>query len=413
MANTIGGRVCVAATTSAANATTDGTKVPNGVTVVVTNTADEEKEQVIELDAAQLRGKLGIGQQAGLRVFNKAGQEMQTQITHDGKLLVYVPVRPKTSASLRVEAGPSRYSGPVFVRGAYYPNRADDIAWENDRCAYRAYGPDLQRTGERAFGVDVWVKNTPELVVDQRYVMNNYGDALANAFRRAGRPAEADSVHRATSFHVDHGYGLDSYAVGPSLGCGTPALIENGQLRFPWCYKTYRILDNGPLRYTMELTYCTTAFAGDSITEHRIISLDRGSNFNRCEVWYEGLSHKAPLAMGVVVHKDVTQQLDLSPHAVLFADPTDRPDDYGTQVYVGVLLPGREGKAELMKNDDPKTAYIIGNAVVKTTIAPKEHVVFYFGAASSTYDVRTFAEWKLRAEGQLELINNPLTTIIK
>ena len=58
----------------------------------------------------------------------------------------------------------------------------------------------------------------------------------------------------------------------------------------PYCYKDYRILDNGPLRFTVELTYSPST-VGDmkNVVEHRIISLDKGRNFNKMTVWYDGL----------------------------------------------------------------------------------------------------------------------------
>lgn len=44
--------------------------------------------------------------------------------------------------------------------GKQYPERVDDIAWENDRIAFRTYGPALQATGEKAYGCDIWVKRS-------------------------------------------------------------------------------------------------------------------------------------------------------------------------------------------------------------------------------------------------------------
>lgn len=82
----------------------------------------------------------------------------------------------------------------VAACGRVYPERLDDVAWENDRVAYRAYGPALQATGERAYGYDIWTKSTPEPVVEDRYD----GD-----------------LNRGISYHEDHGNGMDVYAVAP------------------------------------------------------------------------------------------------------------------------------------------------------------------------------------------------------
>lgn len=53
--------------------------------------------------------------------------------------------------------------------GKQYPERVDDVAWENDRIAFRTYGPALQATGEKAYGCDIWVKCVSEPIVDMRY----------------------------------------------------------------------------------------------------------------------------------------------------------------------------------------------------------------------------------------------------
>ena len=47
---------------------------------------------------------------------------------------------------------------PGFAYGTFMPQRKDDFAWENDRIAFRVYGPSLERTGEISSGIDVWCK---------------------------------------------------------------------------------------------------------------------------------------------------------------------------------------------------------------------------------------------------------------
>ena len=87
-------------------------------------------------------------------------------------------------------------------------------------------------------------------------------------------------MEQETTYHFDHGYGLDCYKVGPTLGGGAPALLdENGKLILPYCYKDYEILDNGPLHITVSVSYNPTTINGQpNVVEHRIISLDKGSN---------------------------------------------------------------------------------------------------------------------------------------
>ena len=68
-------------------------------------------------------------------------------------------------------------------------------------------------------------------------------------------PKAASELQRAISYHIDHGYGMDCYAVGPTLGCGTAALMQGDTIIYPYCYRTQEILDNGPLRFTVKLEF--------------------------------------------------------------------------------------------------------------------------------------------------------------
>ena len=51
------------------------------------------------------------------------------------------------------------------VYGRYVPERKDDFAWENEYAAFRLYGPALKPENP-SNGVDLWLKNSPALVID-------------------------------------------------------------------------------------------------------------------------------------------------------------------------------------------------------------------------------------------------------
>ena len=51
------------------------------------------------------------------------------------------------------QAAPAQESAKVF--GRHVPERKDDFAWENDRIAFRMYGPALEADGEISSGIDV------------------------------------------------------------------------------------------------------------------------------------------------------------------------------------------------------------------------------------------------------------------
>ena len=370
------------------------------VTLTVSNSGNNQRQEVVEVDLGTVCRTAGCSNDAQLTVRNGFGQEVACQRTSDGKLLIDVAVQPHGNAVYTIDEGkPSDFRH--YVYGRIFPERADDFAWENDRGIYRMYGPALQRTGERSFGTDVWTKNTPELVLEQRYRQHNRGVRQRDSLRRAGKPGEAEEIYLATSFHHDHGYGLDCYGVGPSLGCGAPALMKEGHLVFPWCYKECRIIDNGPLRLTFELTYGTT---DEGTTEHRMVSLDKGSHFNRMTVWYDGIRQRTALAAGVVLHGG--DKPVLGKNYILYADPTDNPKVNQTQIYVATLFPNGIDKAVTLEGEKPHAVGVVNGY-------KGERYTYYFGSAWSSYDVGTQAQWQLTVDTFLNNLSNPLKIEIK
>lgn len=366
----------------------------------VTNPSDYQRLEVVEADLQTVNNLLGTNNDEQLIIKNDFGQEQVYQKSYDGKLLMFVSVQPHSTAEYTIVKGKSS-SFKSYVFGKLYPERADDITWENDLGIYRVYGPALQRSGEQSFGTDVWVKNIPELVVEERYKMHMWGVGQRDSLKRVGKVKESSEIYLATSFHHDHGYGLDCYSVGPSLGCGAPALMKNGELIFPYCFKDYKILDNGPLRFTVELTYIPNS---DGVTEHRLISLDRGSHYNKIRVWYDGIKQPIEWASGVVLNGN--GHLELGQDYVLYADPTDNPKVHQSQIYVGVLFPNGIDEAKMQKGKKNHGLGIVRQYSGKP-------YTYYFGSAWSSYDVRTMTEWQLLANNYLYNIKNPLITELK
>ena len=374
-------------------------------TIVVSNPTSTPRTELISLSMSDVKAKLGNAtpkKGEAYIVKNKRGQQIGSQITHDGLLLIDASVRPHGSATYYVSIG-KPYQQKVYATGALYKIRKDDIAWENDRCAYRVYGPALQKTGERSFGTDIWVKNTPDTVVYERYIKDMIGNRKND-----------DETEILTSFHLDHGNGLDPYRVGATLGLGAPSLMVGKNQVLPYCYKDYRILDNGPLRFTVELTY-NPSTVGDmkNVVEHRIISLDKGSNFNKMTVWYDGLTTPTDFATGFPIHEEDTETKTFAKDYVSYADPTDNVEVNNSQVYVGVLFP--EGIDHTYyqlfdKKHDGATGHALG---LKRGLKNQEKYSYYFGAAWSKYDVRSYAEWQIRIKDYLDALKTPLQVEVK
>ena len=337
-------------------------------TIVVENPTKRQRSELIAIGAEQL----GIEAGKGVIVRDAFGIERATQWTYDGQLLMDVHVRPNGKAVFTIQEGiPAAIRSSVG--GRMYPERLDDIAFENDRIGFRLYGPALQRKGEKGFGHDVWVKRTTDFVLEELY-----------------------SNDPRLSFHLDYGRALDCYGVGPTLGCGTPCLIRDGRIVYPWCYETYKILDKGPLRFTVQVNFAPV----DGITEHRILSLDKGSNFCEATVWYtvttpdgatisDGFPSGLDVAAALAIRPADTTTVVIGKDFVHYADPTVDPDRHQFQVYSALLFP-----------DSPVTitqqeSHALG--ILRNYQGGRFH--YFFGAAWSEFDVRSQDEWQCRIDG--------------
>lgn len=375
--------------------------------VAVVNESDEFRQQVVEMDAKELFDKVGIQGGRQFVVFDEGGLEVPYQLSSDGKVLLDAGVRPRGTLTFTIKKGtPKNYATVCY--GRVYNERKDDYAWENDRGAYRVYGPALQKTGERSYGTDVWSKNTPELVVEQRYWIEDVVMMPAVEKLRKENRQRGDSLYRLNSYHNDHGRGMDLYKVGATLGCGTPALMIDGKLNYPYCFKECEVLDNGPMRTKVHLIYNPARIGKDTaVVEHRYIELDKGSNFNRVVVKYDGLHQSVDLVSGVVLHSEDKDNVELGSEYVLYADPTDNPRVNNCQLFVATLYPeGVNGTQKLLfeKPSGGNEGHVLG---VKSGYKGDSYA-YYFGSAWSKYDIRTMQEWKARAEWTLRSLRQPL-----
>ena len=377
------------------------------VNITASNSTSEQRSEVVEIDARKVYQRLLSAYGSPLIVRNAFGQQVASQLTSDSLLLVDAAVFPKRKTMFTVTKGVPR-NFKSAVDGQLYAWRVDDFTWENDRCAYRAYGPALQRTGEKAFGIDVWLKSVPYLVVADRYANVYAANQEEKRLRRQGETEAADSIKRDFSLHLDHGNGLDCYNVGPTLGCGAPALMNVDSIVMPYCFSSYRVLDNGPLRFRAEFVYQPTDVNGEKgLVEHRLITLDKGSSFNRVTVWYENQRRPHPFCSGFVVHDEGSETVHLGRNFVEYADPTDNPSGHGFQIYVAALFPKGKVRSRLLKNIRLGKG-IAGHAICETTIRPNEKVTYYFGAGWIGSGISNQKAWQLEISSFMEGLYKPL-----
>jgi hypothetical protein len=353
-----------------------------GDEIIVENKSDKARTgEMVEVDMQLLKAEAA----EGVVVRNDKGEIVPSQVTHNGKLIFQCDAEAGAKVEYRVEYSDLKAKQQTYACGKVYPDRVDDLAWESDLIAYRAYGPALQQSGERAFGYDVWVKNNTDLpVVEERYNKELNPETKAQiAALRESDPAAADALAASVSYHNDHGNGMDAYKVGPTLGGGATALLDKkDRIVYPYCYAECEILDNGPLRFTAKLTYHPTKVDGREVREVRTISIDKGAFLNRTTVVYEGTDgDELDVMAGIVLHEQEPRTLLNEQHNYLtYAEVVEALD--GGELYQALYFPNGWSGAEnrLWKRGDEKPAGTFGHAAVYNRVAVGEPLIYYWGA---------------------------------
>ncbi|MDQ9806745.1 DUF4861 family protein, partial [Acinetobacter baumannii] len=87
----------------------------------------------------------------------------------------------------------------------------------------------------RGFGYDLFTKRgTSEPVLEELYANETNAEKWARIKELEKKdPKAAQELRRKYSYHVDHGYGMDCYAVGPTLGAGVAALVQGDSIIYP------------------------------------------------------------------------------------------------------------------------------------------------------------------------------------
>ena len=327
------------------------------------------------------------------------GEENQipAQVTYDHKLIFPVFMKANEVKRFIVKEGEAMV-GKRYVSGRQYPEREDDIAWENDKVGFRVYGPPLQERGEKAYGYDLFLKRTNELVLEEIYAREL--DSLVwkriNALKAAHKMEEADSLIRTISYHVDHGVGMDCYAVGANFGAGTAALLTpDSTIVYPYCYKDFEILDNGPLRFTVKLTFHPITVGKDTnVVETRWIQLDKGSQLNKTVVSYRNLSENAGIVTGIVVHDSNPEAYegDLKKGYMSYVDKTIEPGEDNGLIFVGTVVPNGYDKLEFRKMNEPVKG-VSGQWLGHLTYMSGDEFTYYWGFGWTKFGFGNWHDW--------------------
>ena len=153
------------------------------------------------------------------------------------------------------------------------PERKDDLAWENDKVAFRVYGPAL-RAGAEDSGIDAWTKRTPRPVIDRWYAMD---------------------LEQGISYHQDHGEGFDGYKVGDTRGAGGSGLWIGGKLVTPDTFVAGKIhwTTSDVAEFSLAYRYPIT-IGGQPLYEHRTVRLRMGERLVEIEAFFSTSNSRGP-----------------------------------------------------------------------------------------------------------------------
>jgi len=161
----------------------------------------------------------------------------------------------------------------------YMPEANGNILWENDRIAFRVYGPPVK--DRVSSGIDVWTKSVSYPIIDHWYQLNGQGK----------------------EYHIDRGEGCDFFHVGFGRGDGGTAIWLNGKPFISQPYATHKILKNTDEEIAFELIFDPWKVGDDPATwymvsERKVISMKMGTNLFKVVSTFE-TDYKGPLTAAI------------------------------------------------------------------------------------------------------------------
>ena len=252
------------------------------------------------------------------------------------------------------------------VYGRYVPERKDDFAWENEYAAFRMYGPAL-RPENPSNGVDLWLKASPELVVDSFYYREHV----------LGLP-----------YHINYGRGLDCYKVAHTCGAGGLVVLENDSLYVGGPYDRWQILEQTPDRFVFRLEYDSLQVADHVFKESITITAKAGTPLNRAEVVLTGdYDEWLMVGGGIYLHDTVDAYIDCD-HCGIIAYAEDALSDKTAArmnyEYNGSTSQGRS-YLTVISTQRPLQKIVDGTLISVRPYQLGDTLTYYFGACWSEW----------------------------
>ncbi|GAA3649920.1 DUF4861 domain-containing protein [Flavivirga jejuensis] len=270
----------------------------------------------------------------------------------------------------------------------FVPERTDDYAWENNKVAFRTYGPKAQKMvedsisgGTLSSGIDAWLKKVEYPIINKWYAKNN---------KNSG------------AYHIDSGEGLDNFHVGSSRGVGGTAVKKDSTYYISKNFTTWKTITSGPIRTSFVLDYADWDADGQMISEQKHISLDYGNNLSRFEIHTTGANI---LSVGLTLHeKDgvITESVDKG--WVSYWQPHE-----ASELGTAIVTP----KGNMMASEYYVTPLKDrSNLYAQLKVDDKNKVVYYAGFAwKESGQYPTKASWETYLNEFALKINNPLEVV--
>ena len=365
--------------------------------ITVTNSLAVDREfETIELT------KKSLGLPSSAKLENYAVKEIGTNtflenqaVDNDGDGIMDVLLfQPKIKASSHKEFEILPATSPsatkiVSCYSRFVPERTDDYAWENNKVAFRTYGPVAQKMvedkiegGTLTSGIDAWLKRVDYPIINKWYEKATLGTG---------------------SYHKDTGEGLDNFHVGDSRGVGGIAVKIDNKYYFSKNFTSWKTITTGPIRTSFILTYADWDAKGNKITESKLISLDYGSYLSRFEIAITGTK---TIAAGLTLHdKKGTIGTNIKEGWLSHWETLD-----DSEIGTGLVTPkGTLTSFDNYITNDKDLSNLYGNLTVKDN-----KVVYYVGFGwKKGSPFQTKQEWEAYLSSFAKKINNPLIVKVK
>lgn len=277
----------------------------------------------------------------------------------------------------------------IYCYSRFVPERTDDYAWENNKVAFRTYGPTAQKMtedkvkgGTLTSGIDAWLKRVEYPILNKWYEKYTNGTG---------------------TYHKDTGEGLDNFHVGESRGIGGVAVKVDSIYYVSKNFTSWKTLTTGPIRTSFILTYADWDAAGNKITEVKHISLDYGNFLSKFEISVSGTKS---LSAGITLHEnDGTTEGNLNEGWIDYWQPLE-DSELGT----GIVFPKNTG-IRFEKYLNPKKD--LCNLYV-TLKVKHDKVIYYAGFGwKKQGEFNTKESWEKYLGQFANKINHPLVVHIK